>query len=138
MQSKEKKWLEIERILEEYIYEDLELAQKFEELKIHLTPEQKLTNVVMENENLKRDLAKVYREIDRMRANLTDPFSLFKRKSVNEHMPDKVDASQPDAVEVNAISLLWRETKNTPLVDKNEEELKDFRGSETVKINAVR
>ena len=54
-----------------------------------MTPEQKLTNVVMENEKLKTDLAKVHREIDRMRDNLVDPFSLFKRKSVNVYMPEK-------------------------------------------------
>jgi hypothetical protein len=38
MQGKEKKWIEIEEIMEEYAEDDEELRDKFRELKINTRP----------------------------------------------------------------------------------------------------
>ena len=54
MQSKEKKWNEIERILQEYIEDDDELREKFYELRINVEPKKQLSNVVDENSSLKQ------------------------------------------------------------------------------------
>lgn len=46
MQSKEKKWLDIEKILKYYIEEDDELRDRFRELKLIIDGKTKLTSVV--------------------------------------------------------------------------------------------
>lgn len=46
MQSKEKKWLDIEKILKYYIEEDDELRDRFRELKIIIDGNIKLSSVV--------------------------------------------------------------------------------------------
>jgi len=38
MQTKEKKWVEIELIMEEYAEDDEELREKFRELKVNIRP----------------------------------------------------------------------------------------------------
>jgi hypothetical protein len=56
MQNKERKWLEIEKILEEYVEEDDELRDKLLELRVNVTASstKKISNVVGENEKLKQ------------------------------------------------------------------------------------
>ena len=48
MQNKERKWLEIEKILEEYVHEDDELRDKLLELRVNVTAAstKKISNVV--------------------------------------------------------------------------------------------
>ena len=46
MQSKEKKWLEVEQVLKYYIEEDDELRDRFRELKLIVSGDTKLTSVV--------------------------------------------------------------------------------------------
>ncbi len=55
MQNKERKWLEIEKILEEYVDEDDELRDRLHELRVNINPAQtkKISNVVQENDKLK-------------------------------------------------------------------------------------
>jgi hypothetical protein len=53
MQSKEKKWLEVEKILEEYAEEDEELREKLYDLRVNVFANKKISNVVEENEKLK-------------------------------------------------------------------------------------
>ena len=53
VQTKEKKWLEIEKILEEYVEDDDELWEKLYELKVNVHSNKKISNVVVENEKLK-------------------------------------------------------------------------------------
>ena len=67
MQYKEKKWFEVEQILEEYIEEDDELREKLYELRINVESNRKITNVVEENENLKIELVEAHEEIARLR-----------------------------------------------------------------------
>jgi hypothetical protein len=50
MQTKEKKWLEIEEIMEEYANDDQELREKFRSIKVNIRPGQKISNVVHSNE----------------------------------------------------------------------------------------
>ena len=66
LQTKEKKWLEVEKIMLEYIDGDDELRDKLQELRLNIQAETKLTSTVGENEVLKRELAKAYKEIDRL------------------------------------------------------------------------
>lgn len=67
MQSKEKKWLEVEKILEEYADEDDELRDKLLELRVNVFSNNKISNVVEENEKLKFQLDKAHIEIGRLR-----------------------------------------------------------------------
>ena len=117
MQAKEKKWIEIERILQEYLDEDQDLKDRFAELRINILPNMKITNVVEDNEKLRKDLGKAYREIDRMRETLLDPFTTRKKKQTNRDMPEKQDAHDPRKVEVSATALLLGQAANTPSLD---------------------
>ena len=53
MQHKEKKWIEVEKILKIYCEEDYELREKLYDLKLNIDGNKKITNVVQENEILK-------------------------------------------------------------------------------------
>lgn len=66
--------MEVEKILLEYVDEDDELRDKLQELRITIQPDTKLSSVVGENEILKKELAKAYREIDRIRELIVDPY----------------------------------------------------------------
>lgn len=72
MQNKERKWLEIEKILEEYVEEDDELRDKLLELRLNVTASsaKKITNVVCENDKLKVQLDNAHEEIGRLRKQL--------------------------------------------------------------------
>lgn len=70
MQNKEKKWLEIEKILEEYVEEDDELREKLYDLRVNIHATKKITNVVEENEKLKYELDEAHEEIARLRKRL--------------------------------------------------------------------
>ena len=67
MQHKEKKWLEIEKILSIYCEHDEELKDKLTELKYRVVGDKKITNVVEENQNLKTELDDAKLEIERLR-----------------------------------------------------------------------
>lgn len=67
MQNKEKKWLEVEKILEEYAEEDDELREKLYELRVNVFSNKKISNVVEENEKLKYELDQAHEEIGRLR-----------------------------------------------------------------------
>ncbi len=70
MQNKEKKWLEVEKILEEYAEEDEELREKLYELRVNVFTNKKISNVVEENEKLKIELDSALEEIGRLRKKL--------------------------------------------------------------------
>lgn len=70
MQNKEKKWFEVEKILEEYIEEDEELREKLYELRINVESNKKITNVVEENEKLKNEISEAHQEIGLLRRQL--------------------------------------------------------------------
>ncbi len=69
MQNKERKWLEIERILEDYVLEDEELKEKLLEVRVNVSAAstKKISNVVQENDKLKVKLDNALEEINRMR-----------------------------------------------------------------------
>ncbi len=67
MQNKEKKWLEVEKILEEYAEEDDELREKLYDLRVNVFTNKKISNVVEENEKLKLELESAHIEIGRLR-----------------------------------------------------------------------
>lgn len=73
MQQKEKKWVHIEDIMEEYAQEDEELRDKFRELKINIRPNQIISNTVYENETLRRECKYLKTEIERLRKMLLNP-----------------------------------------------------------------
>lgn len=68
MQNKEKKWLEIEKILHEYLEEDDELMSEVKKIKFMVDPNKKITNVIEENNQLKVELEDAYEEINRLRS----------------------------------------------------------------------
>ena len=72
MQNKERKWLEIEKILEIYVEEDSELRDQLLELKVNVSTAntKKISNVVQENDKLKVELDNAHEEIARMRKQL--------------------------------------------------------------------
>ena len=67
MQNKERKWMEVEKILEEYVEEDDELRDKLYELRVNVYSNKKISNVVEENEKLKMQLDEAHDEIGRLR-----------------------------------------------------------------------
>ena len=72
MQNKERKWIEIERILEEYVHDDDELRDRLLELRVNVSAAstKKISNVVHENDQLKVELDNAHEEIARMRKQL--------------------------------------------------------------------
>lgn len=70
MQNKERKWLEVEKILEEYVEEDDELREKLFELRVNVHSNKKISNVVVENDKLKYELDEAHGEIGRLRKQL--------------------------------------------------------------------
>ena len=72
MQNKERKWAEIEKILEEYVEEDDELRDRLLELRVNVTAasSKKISNVVQENDKLKQQLDDAHEEIGRLRKQL--------------------------------------------------------------------
>lgn len=53
MQHKERKWIEVENILKDYVEVDEELRSKLIELRMNVDGNKKITNVVEENDILK-------------------------------------------------------------------------------------
>ena len=77
MQQKERKWVQIEDIMDEYAQEDEELREKFRELKLNIRPNQIISNTVYENETLRRECKYLQNEIERLRKMLLDPISTY-------------------------------------------------------------
>lgn len=73
MQSKEKKWLEIEEIMEEYAHDDEELREKFMEIRVNIKPDQKISNVVHENEQIQKECKNLQVKIKHLRDILISP-----------------------------------------------------------------
>ena len=90
LQLKEKKWGELEKLLEEFAIEDDELKERLAELRIYVLPTTKLSNVVTENDELLNELAKSNREIDKLRTIFLDPFARKKLKPKNKESPSKI------------------------------------------------
>ena len=125
MQSKEKKWLDVEKILKYYIEEDDELRDRFRELKLIIEGDTKLTSVVGQNEKLTKELAKAYRKIDALREKLVDPFYRLRNKGTNEYMVDKPKVKKPPKVIVTADDFVkadFKLKKGTCLAPKFDED----------------
>ena len=79
----------------EYIAEDDELRDKFQELKMVIQGDVKLHSCVGENERLKKELSKSYAEIDRLRDILINPYSKKRHHGTNVYMREKPKALEP-------------------------------------------
>lgn len=99
MQNKERKWLEIERILEEYVHEDDELRDKLLELRVNVSAAstKKISNVVQENDKLKVQLDNAHEEINRMRKQLLTIGGL-KRDEVLDKLESAVTPNNNDDI----------------------------------------
>lgn len=99
MQNKERKWLEIERILEEYVHEDDELRDKLLELRVNVSAAstKKISNVVQENDKLKVQLDNAHEEINRMRRQLLTIGGL-KRDDVLDKLESAVTPNNNDDI----------------------------------------
>ena len=106
MQQKEKKWLDVEKVLKYYIEDDDELRDRFRELKLIIEGKTKLTSVVSQNDKLLRELSKAHKQIDKLRAKLIDPFFNLRDKSTNEYMLGKPAAKKPPTVIVTADEVI--------------------------------
>ena len=108
MQAKEKKWIEVESILKPYIDEDCDLAGKLREMKMIIVTGEttRLTSVVSENETLKTDLAKAYRNIDKLRSKIVDPVFRARDLNTNGHMLGKPRARRPPSVLVTTDEII--------------------------------
>lgn len=90
LQLKEKKWGELEKLLEEFAIEDDELKERLADLRIYVLPTTKLSNVVTENDELHNDLAKSNMEINKLRNIFLDPFARKKLKPKNKECTSKI------------------------------------------------
>ena len=87
LQQKEKKWGEVEKILDELAIDDDDLKDELAKLRIYVLPLTKMSNVVTKNDELLNDLAHAYREIDHLRNVFLDPFA--RKKKIEIEMKGK-------------------------------------------------
>jgi hypothetical protein len=59
--------------MEEYAEDDEELREKFRELRVNIRPDQKISNIVHENERIKYECRNLQNEIKRLRKLLLNP-----------------------------------------------------------------
>ena len=59
--------------MEEYAEDDEELREKFRELRVNIRPDQKISNIVHENERIKYECRNLQNEINRLRKLLLNP-----------------------------------------------------------------
>lgn len=133
MQQKERKWVQIEEIMDEYAQEDEELREKFRELKLNIRPNQIISNTVFENEALRRECKYLRNEIERLRKMLLDPISSYDKfedritrgnlkllEDCPEALYDLVPKSevQPVLVSHNAVKFEKKEVQNPAPVSK--------------------
>lgn len=95
LQLKEKKWGEVEKLLEEFAIEDEDIKERLADLKIQVLPINKLSNVVTENDRLSNELTKTYKELDKLRTIFLDPFARRKLKPLAEEIDGKLEEPRP-------------------------------------------
>ena len=97
IQQKEKKWMEIERVVMVYAAEDEELKQRFRELRFVLIPDAKISSTVAINTKLETECALLHEEINRLRQYLTDPFLHYDKlqDKISKHQQRKAADSEP-------------------------------------------
>lgn len=76
LQTKEKKWVEIENYLQTLYDDNEELFYKMQDLKLTVDVRVKMTNVVTENCKLRRYKEVAKKRLRRMRRTLLDPYFL--------------------------------------------------------------
>ena len=81
MQQKEKKWIEIEMIIEQYARDDIELRQRLRDFKVIILPDTRISNVVSKNETLERECNLLKEEVERLRAILLNTNSKYDKMS---------------------------------------------------------
>lgn len=76
MQTKEKKWADVENYLQGLYEENEELFYKMQELKLTVEGEVKIQNVMSDNEKLKKQNKGLKSKLAKIRKRLTDPYFL--------------------------------------------------------------
>lgn len=89
MQTKEKKWAEVENYLITLYDNNEELFYKMQELKLTVDNEVLITNVITENERLKKLYVSTKQKLHKLRKRLTNPYFISKIR----HEVDEVDTS---------------------------------------------
>jgi hypothetical protein len=124
--------------MEEYAEDDEELREKFRELKINTRPNQVISNVVFENDKMKRECKYLMQEIQRLRKLLLNPNQKYdklddrlsrhnlKVKLENSDDPEKDPKVQVVGVSVNS------ESEKFEKVHKPKEQVAD---NVTISIN---
>lgn len=56
MQTKERKWVDVERILAEYSIVDISLRERFADLRLYVNSDTKIRNVITDNQKLRKEL----------------------------------------------------------------------------------
>jgi len=133
MQNKERKWLEIEKILEEYVHEDDELRDRLLELRVNVSAAntKKISNVVQENDKLKVELDNAHEEIARMRKQL---LTIGTRKSENNNNCIDIEAFTRNQGLVTEIE--HKEEDDDEVDDDNDEE-EEYEEEEADEIDTV-
>jgi predicted nuclease with TOPRIM domain len=89
VQTKELKWSKVEEIMDEYIQEDIELREKFRDLKINVKPTVKISNIVAKNEELQYECSRLQNQIEKLRELLINPMTKYENsfilKDPNNH-----------------------------------------------------
>ena len=105
----------------EYIDGDDELRDKLQELRLNIQPETKLSSTIGENEILKKELTKAYREIDRLRNWMIDPYG--KHRGTNKHMREKEVVVTPWEIKIIHKPKMEEDVLQTNIAEVRKENL---------------
>ena len=141
MQNKERKWIEVEKILEEYVEDDDELREKLYELRINVESNKKISNVVEENERLKQEMDQLMGEVKRLRKQLIKIGMAQNDETINQEeeegeeqiIDEEIQYTkdiQPLYTEINEVRRNNSQRNNKTEEDKNNYEENDEQGND--------
>jgi len=114
----------VENILEEFVIEDDDLKDRLADLRIHVLPRTKLTNVIQKNETLQENLTKAYREINRLRKVMIDPFSMHRPEKGQKRRAQQLREFTVD-LEDNKIVINYKDDGKDQELDEKKKDEKD-------------
>lgn len=89
--------------MEDYIVEDVELRERFRDLKINVRSSVKISNVVAQNEILKSESSTLQNEVKRLREYLINPEQKYDKQQDRELLNNlKIETTDMAKVQLGA------------------------------------